>query len=108
MSQVSGSTGPSTPVNSVRPEVSNRPCPARFKKHLNSKEGKGNKELTNELIRLRGFTKFQEDLANNVDQLSQQLHESRLKNLREVANKLKEDTWKYPSPSTEVDRLLNL
>ena len=64
--------------------------------------------LSDNLNKLRVLTKFNQELANNVSNLSHEMHEERLKKLRSLADKLKEDSWKYPSPSASVDKLLSL
>jgi len=61
-------------------------------------------DLPADLNRLRVLTKFEQELNNNVSALKTELHEQRLKELKELANTLKEDSWKYPP----VDKLLGL
>jgi hypothetical protein len=95
----------STPPNSLRAEVS-RPCPARYKKlHSTSTE---DKQLTTDLNRLKAQIKFDENLEKNKELLQQHLHQQRLKNLKDISSKLKDDSWKYSAPNTEVEKLLTL
>lgn len=65
-------------------------------------------QLSDSLTRLRILTKFTQELGNNVTQVGQEMHEERMKKLRCLAAKLKEDSWKYPAPSASVDKLLSL
>lgn len=60
------------------------------------------------LNKLRVLTKFNQELGNNVTHVSQEMHEERMKKLRSLASKLKEDSWKYTPPTPSVDKLLSL
>ena len=64
--------------------------------------------LSESLNKLRVLTKFNQELGNNVHNLNHEMHEERMKKLRALAGKLKEDSWKYPAPSASVDKLLSL
>ena len=97
---VASSSSVSTPPNStLRPEASSRPCPARYKKSCLDQT---------DLVRLKDQVKFDESLVKNTELLEKQLHQHRLKSLRELSSKLKEDSWKFESRNPEVDKLLSL
>lgn len=65
-------------------------------------------DLAGSLNRLRVLTKFNQELNNNVHVLEQEMHEERLKRLRGLASKLKEEKWKYPAGNSCLDKLLSL
>lgn len=54
--------------------------------------------------RLAKKTRKEFFVKKDVEKLEKTLHEQRMKNMREVADKLKEDSWKYPP----VEKLLGL
>ena len=68
----------------------------------------GSTDLSGSLNRLRVLTKFNQELNNNVHVLEQEMHEERLKRLRGLASKLKEEKWKYPAGNSCLDKLLSL
>jgi len=61
-------------------------------------------DFSNEVNKLRQTLKQEYDLKSNLNTLKKELHLQRLKSLRELSDKLKDDSWKYPS----VDKLLGL
>jgi len=90
----------STPTSTVAPEgVLSRPCPARFKKRKQQ-------QLQ---VKLEDPDQTKRpDPVKEADLVAKQQHEERLKALKDIANKLKEDSWRYTASNPEVERLLNL
>ncbi|CAG2102615.1 unnamed protein product [Medioppia subpectinata] len=58
------------------------------------------KDLSLEINRLKQMVKHESDLNSHLNSLQKDLHSQRLKSLREVSDKLKEDVWKYPTVQT--------
>ncbi|XP_054156121.1 uncharacterized protein LOC128954552 [Oppia nitens] len=61
-------------------------------------------DLAIDMNKLKQLVKQESDLKSQYNSLQKDLHLQRVKNLREVSDKLKEDVWKYPT----VESLLGL
>lgn len=99
--------------------MAQRPCPARFKlgdatsgsrggPSTSSPNSTDNLSLKGELYRLAQGERFSHNMTNALSTTVKEMHDTRLKNLKEVADKLKDDSWKYSPFNNEMDRLLSM